>query len=62
MCYEEFAVRQNSLIVMPVDTVTCWRAVINMWFGEHIVAHKCWLINGDVNMMQGTYNIKMILL
>jgi len=33
-----------------------------MWFSILIVVHKCWLINGDVNMMQGTYNVKMILL
>jgi len=32
-----------------------------MWFGIHIVVHKCWLINSDVNMMQGTYNITVVI-
>ena len=32
--------------------------VTNIWFSVHSVVNKCWLINGDVNMMHCTYDIE----
>ena len=56
MFREEFVVRRGSLKIVSVDTETRRSSKYYEIKYAHCV-HKYWLVNGDMNMIYGTYDI-----